>query len=91
MSEFRKRYIREFLDMIVLSILKKRPMCGSDIIVFIRKNFKISFNAGRVYSLLHSLEKKRLVKRKSVGKKKIYTITKKGRAAVKKWEMLFKV
>lgn len=76
--------------MIILSILKKKSMFGSDIIAFIHKNFKISFRPHRIYPLLHSLEKKRLVKMKMIGKKENYTITKKGKAVVKKWEGLFK-
>lgn len=84
MKEIQKRYVNEFLDVIILSTLNGSKMCGMEIIAHMHKNFKILFSPGTVYPLLHSMKEGGLVTSMDVGKKKMYKTTKKGEAFAKK-------
>lgn len=80
MEEIRKRYVNEFLDVIILSTLNGSKLCGMEIIAHLHKNFKILFSPGTIYPLLHSMKERGLVTMTAVGKKKMYKTTKKGEA-----------
>jgi DNA-binding PadR family transcriptional regulator len=71
------RIVKKSLDIIILKALKEKPRSGYSIILFINKKFGVKLSAGTVYSLLHSLEKKGLVK---TNKQKIryYALSEKG-------------
>lgn len=79
MKSMRERYVKEFLDIIILSILRNEPRCGFDIIQFINKNFDVLLSAGSVYPILHSLKKKNFLKTKKDRRKIVYTITERGK------------
>lgn len=57
-----ERFVKNELENIVLSLILKEPMCGTDIIKTIHKNFNVLLSPGTIYPLLHSLEKKGLLK-----------------------------
>ena len=73
-----ERFVKDYLDMIVLSLLVKEPMCGTDIIKTIHKNFNVLLSPGTIYPLLHTLEEKGLLKCEYNIKKKTYKPTEKG-------------
>lgn len=77
-----KRYVKEFLDLIMLSFLNRKPMSGNELITLVYDNFKVLSSPGTIYPILHSMEKNRLVTRKKHGKRKIYMITDKGRVTL---------
>jgi DNA-binding PadR family transcriptional regulator len=75
-KKFEERIVKKSLDIIVLKIIKRKPMGGYSLILFIYKEFGVRLSAGTVYSLLHSLEKKgHLIYNK---KNREYVLSKKG-------------
>lgn len=90
MKNLSERYVKEFLDVIMLSFLERKPMSGNELITLIYENFRVLFSPGTVYPILHSMERSKLVVRKRQGKKKIYTITDKGRNALKQSNWIVK-
>jgi len=61
-ENLRGRVIKSFLDILILSQLKKTPMSGYDLIAFIHKKFDLLVSSGTVYSTLYSMERAELIK-----------------------------
>ena len=61
-EKYMVRFVKNYLDMIVLALVLKKNMCGTDIIKSIQKSFNVSLSTGTVYPLLHDLEEKGLLK-----------------------------
>jgi len=60
-EKYMVRFVKNYLDMIVLALVLKRKMCGTDIIKSIQKSFGVPLSTGTVYPLLHDLEEKGLL------------------------------
>ncbi len=60
-EKYMVRFVKNYLDMIVLALILKRKMCGTDIIKSIQKSFGVLLSTGTVYPLLHDLEEKGLL------------------------------
>ena len=76
--------ITSHLKIIVLKSLEKKAMSGYDLVKDIHnftQHWKPSF--GSIYPLLKALHNTGLVDVDNIGRKKVYSITKKGRQAVK--------
>ena len=71
-----EKSIKGYLDILILSLLEEKEMCGYEIIARIHKKFHILLSPGTVYPLLYKLEENGLVETKHVGRKKIYIINK---------------
>lgn len=71
-EESAEKFIKNELEMIVLALISKEPMCGTDIIKAIHKSFNVLVSPGTIYPLLHSLEKDGYLKCEYGVKKKIY-------------------
>ncbi len=56
--EWRERFVRSHLDLIVLRLLNDKPKWGYEINIGIRDRFNVYLSAGTLYPLLHSLEDK---------------------------------
>lgn len=69
-----ERFVKNDLKMIIFALLMNKPMCGTDIIKTIHKNFNVLLSPGTIYPLLHTLEKKGLVQCEYAVKKKIYKL-----------------
>ena len=70
-----KKMVKDNLEAIILAILQRKVMCGSDIIGEIHIEFNVLLSPGTVYPLLHSLQKRGLLTSKREGKEKIYAPT----------------
>lgn len=57
-KEIEAQIIKKHLDVIILKALKKEPLSGYDIILFVHREYGVLLGPGMVYNLLHSLEKK---------------------------------
>jgi len=77
-SQLRKRTVRNFMDILILSELRKAPMSGYDVITSIFDRFNFLPSSGSVYSLLYALERGGLIEGGWSGRKRIYTLTSKG-------------
>ena len=81
-KEIVQRIFRNFLDVMVLRLIRKEPMWGYKIIKFIEDTYGLVLRHGALYPLLNSLEKKGLLRSKKEAKngriRKVYEITSKG-------------
>ena len=79
LSEIHERTIKDFLDIIILTELRKRhPVGGYDFITLIHRKFQIMISSRTVYSVLYSLERDGLIKGMQASNKRVYELTDKG-------------
>ena len=55
-KEWRERFVRSHLDLVVLRLLKDKPKWGYEINMGIREKFDVYLSAGTLYPLLHTLQ-----------------------------------
>ncbi len=78
-EKLRRRTIKTFMDMLILGELQDKPLSGYDIIGLIHKRFNVLVSSGTVYSLLYSLERDGLIAADADSRKRVYTLTDKGK------------
>ena len=74
----RRRTVRNFMDFLILSMLRKGALSGYDIITIIFENFGFLPSSGSVYSTLYALEREGFVRGLWCGKRRLYTLTEEG-------------
>lgn len=67
-----EKIVKDNLETIILALLQKKPMCGTDIIGTIHMEFNVLLSPGTIYPLLQSLKEKELLTSEKYGKSKIY-------------------
>ncbi|VVB93710.1 Transcriptional regulator PadR-like family protein [uncultured archaeon] len=67
-----ERLVKEYLDIVVLSLVAGKPMCGTDIMDIVHRNFNVLLSPGTIYPLLHRLKKEGLLECDCNIKKKVY-------------------
>ncbi|MDI6905068.1 MAG: helix-turn-helix transcriptional regulator [Candidatus Bathyarchaeia archaeon] len=67
-----KKIVKDNLETIILTLIQRKPMCGTDIIGTIHLEFNVLLSPGTIYPLLHSLEEKGLLMSEKYGKAKTY-------------------
>lgn len=79
---YQERFVRSFLDWVILSILRRKPAYGYEMITTINEEFHLSISPGSLYPILYNFERAGLVTgqwdnpdRRS---KKIYELTPEG-------------
>jgi len=78
-EKLRRRTIKTFMDVLILGELQEKPLSGYDIIGLVHKRFNVLVSSGTVYSLLYSLERDGLVVADLESRKRVYTLTDKGK------------
>ena len=78
LRQLQKRTVKNFMDILILSELRKAPMSGYDVISSIFDKFNFLPSSGSVYSLLYALEREGLIKGGWNGRKRIYALTPRG-------------
>jgi len=82
-NEIRRRFVKNFLDILILRMVEAKPTWGYDIIKETETKYKVKLRHGALYPMLNKLETKGFVKsRKQLQKRrvrKIYEITMKGK------------
>jgi len=76
------RIVRSNRDIILLSILWERPMCGYDLIKEIFSRYNVFLSQGTVYPILYSLEEEGILRaefNKGNMRSKSYSITPEGK------------
>jgi len=81
-NQLRKRTVKNFMDILILSELAKAPMSGYDVITSIFERFNFLPSSGTVYSLLYALEREGLIRGEWSGRRRIYLLTSKGEEMV---------
>lgn len=69
-----KRQVKKELDILILALLSKNPMCGIEIISAIREKFGFRLSPGTLYPMLQSLKKTGLIQHHQELKTKIFYI-----------------
>ena len=84
-GEIKKRILSEFLDLVILSVLyyQSDHVSGYDILKYLHERFGFRASPGSVYSNLYALERQGLLKAWQIGKKRVYTLTPKGKKTTK--------
>jgi len=82
-EKLRKRVIQNFMDILVLTEMKKGSLSGYDVIGLIHQKFGILLSSGTIYSLLYSLERDGLIKGVWNQRKRVYELTEKGEQNIK--------
>ena len=73
---FLEKFVKDELGTIILSLVAKEPVCGTDIKKRIYENFHVLLSSGTLYPLLHKLEKEGFLQSKlGFEKIKTYTVT----------------
>jgi DNA-binding PadR family transcriptional regulator len=67
-----EKIVKDNLENIILAILQKQMMCGTEIIGIIHLKFNVLLSPGTLYPLLHSLKQKGLLTITKSGKEIIY-------------------
>ncbi|HEV8594632.1 MAG TPA: PadR family transcriptional regulator [Thermoplasmata archaeon] len=86
-NQFRERFVRSFLEWVMLSVLQRKPSYGYEIITTIDRDFGVYISPGSLYPILYNLERAGYAtgawdhpERKS---RKVYTITPEGERALR--------
>jgi len=82
-EKLRRRVIKSFMDIFILTELKNKSMSGYDVISHIHKKFGILMSSGTIYNLLYSLERDGLIKGVQNQRKRLYKLTEKGEQNIK--------
>jgi DNA-binding PadR family transcriptional regulator len=83
-KNMRRRIVRNFLDVLVLAELRKRPLCGYDVITFVHDRFRLLVSSGTIYSVLYSLERKGLISGVQMYRRRVYKLTEEGEKTIKR-------
>lgn len=78
LEKLRIRAIKSFMDILVLTEMKKGSLSGYDVIALTHKRFGILVSSGTIYSLLYSLERDGLIKGVWNQRKRVYVLSEKG-------------
>ena len=84
--EIKRRFVKSFLDMLILRLVEAEPTWGYDIMKETESTYQVKLRHGALYPMLKQLEAKGFVKSRKELKKgrvrKIYEITKQGKQAL---------
>jgi len=67
-----EKMVKDNLATIILALIQRKPMCGTEIVGTIHLEFNVLLSPGTIYPLLHSLEEKGLLMSEKYGKAKTY-------------------
>jgi len=79
--------VKNHLEIIILSMLSERPMCGYDLIKEIFAKYNVFLSQGTVYPFLYSLKEEGILKAeflKGDMRTKIYSVTQEGKQIIEK-------
>lgn len=77
-DRLKRKALQNFMDILILTEMKKSPLSGYDVIGLVHKKFDILVSSGTVYSLLYSLERDGLIKGVWNDRKRVYELSRKG-------------
>jgi DNA-binding PadR family transcriptional regulator len=79
-----ERFVKEYLDIVILALIARKPMCGTDILDIVHRNFNVLLSPGTIYPLLHKLKKEGLLEYECSIKKKVYKPARGSEANIKR-------
>jgi len=78
-----EKMVKKNLEIIILSLVQREPMCGTDIMKTIHLEFNVLLSPGTLYPLLQSMEEKGLLAFEKIGKAKTYAPAKDAELRIK--------
>ena len=79
LNEMRVSLIKHFLDLVISTELRRSgQMSGYDLVKLIHGTYDILISPGTVYSILYTLERRRIIAGEWEEGRRIYTLTEKG-------------
>jgi len=78
-----EKMVKDNLETIILALLQKKPMCGTEIIGTIHLKFNVLLSPGTIYPLLQSLKERGLITFEKNGKAKVYAPAKDAEPKIK--------
>jgi DNA-binding PadR family transcriptional regulator len=78
-----EKMVKDNLETIILALLQKKPMCGTEIIGTIHLEFNVLLSPGTIYPLLQSLKERGLLTLEKNGKAKVYAPAKDAEPKIK--------
>jgi len=78
-----EKMVKRNLETIILTLVQRKPMCGTDIMKTIHLEFNVLLSPGTIYPLLHSMEEKGLLTFEKIGKAKTYAPAKDAELRIK--------
>ena len=82
-EKLQRRVVQNFMDIIILTEMKKGSLSGYDVIGLVQKRFGLLMSSGTVYSLMYSLERDGWIKGVWNSRKRVYELTEKGERDIK--------
>jgi len=79
-----EKMVKDNLETIILALIQRKPMCGTDIIGTIHLEFNVLLSPGTIYPLLHSLEEKGWLISEKYGKAKTYVPAEEAKLKIKR-------
>lgn len=73
-----KKFLLGIMDIIILHLVRKKPMSGYDIINHVKDTFAVKISSGTIYPIISKLRKQRLISVKKYDRKTLFCSTKKG-------------
>lgn len=83
LSQTYERLLKNFMDILILAELKNNDLSGYDILQHVHYEFGFLISSGTIYSLLYSMERDGLIEGKWNSRKRVYTLTDKGKETIK--------
>jgi len=83
LKKIRRRFINEFLDLIILDRAEFAYINGYAIIEYVFRKFNILVSPGVVYSTLYAMERAGLIAGRWNGRKRVYHIAPEGKKVIK--------
>jgi len=78
-----ERFLREFMDILIMTRMRKKTVTGYDMITYFHERFDFLVSPGTVYSILYSMERDGLIEARNEDRRRIYSLTPKGEATIK--------
>ena len=83
LSSMLERLLKNLLDVLVLAEMESKDLSGYDILQHVHDEFGFLISSGTVYSLLYSMERDGLIEGCWNSRKRVYTLTDKGKETIK--------
>ena len=86
-----EKYVKTFLDLVILSMLSGKALYGYKIIAIIHKEFGILLSPASLYPLLHVLEGQKLIESTSDNGRTFYQLSPRGEKTFRKKYLSYKL
>lgn len=76
-----EKVVKKHLNMVVLSIIRKKPMCGRDIVKEVFRQYQVFVNQSSIYNILYSFEEEHILEASTIKgdmRSKVYIPTEQG-------------